>query len=123
MLIGKDWKIETDPMNVLLFRRMVADPKCHLTKVAGAERWQIFGYFADIKGVLHELVRQGVRDAGLVDLRVLDAKIDNLHQLIESLSGCLQQSTGRSKAKKGIQVPVGEQVPVEDTQPVEEDED
>ena len=107
MLVGKDWKIETDSLNVILYRRKVSDPNSHLTKVVGVERWVVSGYYSSVKSALHGMVEQGIRDADLVDLRVLDAKIDVLHQDVERLSGNLQQATGQVKGKKGIPVPAG----------------
>jgi hypothetical protein len=107
MLIGKDWKVETDQMNVTLYRRTVADPDNPLTKTAGAERWVAVGYFSSVKHALHAMVERGIRDTGLVDLKVLDIKIDVLHQDIERLFESLQRSTGQSKSQKGILVPVG----------------
>ncbi len=94
MLVGKSWKIETDSTNVILLRKSVRTNKSTGEKY---DNWSIFGYFASVKHALHALVEQGVRDANLVDLRVLDAKLDVLHQDIECLSGGLAGVPGPSQ--------------------------
>ena len=79
MLIGKDWKIEADSLNVTLLKR-------HITK-AKIEIWGIEGYFSTVKNALMELVDLGVRDTKLTDLKIIVKKQDELYRLIEKIQG------------------------------------
>jgi len=78
MLIGRNWKIESDSMNVTLFKRGVS-------KKSGKETWRGEGYFGTIKEALHELVNLEIRQTGLTDLKTINNKIEELHELIDSL--------------------------------------
>ena len=78
MLIGKKWKIESDSMNITLFKKAKS-------KKANTETWATVGFYADVPNALHELVNQGVRDTELTDLKTIVAKIDELHKMIEKV--------------------------------------
>jgi len=70
MNIGKNFKIESDKMNVTLYRWK--------TDKKGESYWSPLGYYSTVKNALSGLVDQGVRDTGLTDLRIVVAKIDEL---------------------------------------------
>lgn len=72
MLIGKDWKIESDALNIMLFH-----------KNRKGNWGNAFGYYSNIKEALHALVDQGVRETALASLEELQAGIDRLHALID----------------------------------------
>jgi len=82
MLIGKNYKIESDSLNVILFygsiqkRRATNEP---------FERWNPIGYYSTVKNALHGLVNREIKATELKDLQTVVAKIDELHQLIDSL--------------------------------------
>lgn len=82
MLIGKNWKIEADSLNITLFKRhtVKAKPDKPAHKV-----WKIEGYYSTIKNALVGLVNQGVRDTELVDLETISHKQDELYQLISQI--------------------------------------
>ncbi len=83
ILIGTKYKLEADSMNIILSkkkRRIRKDTK------EVYEDWAIMGYFATVKGALHELVNQGVRDTALKDLKSISGKIDGLYDLISNSS-------------------------------------
>ena len=82
MLIGKHWKIGSDSLNVILYKRKQRTRKItHETY----EDWEEVSYFATVANALHELVNQGVRDSQLKDLKTITARIDELHTMIENL--------------------------------------
>jgi len=81
MNIGKDWKIESDSMNVVLLRKRTRHQKD--TGKAYTD-WEIHGYFSTVHNALKELVNQEVRETELKDIKSIQASIDNLHQLIET---------------------------------------
>jgi len=93
MFIGKNWKIESDSLNVILSKRIKRHRK-DTGKIYND--WVTMGYFATVKDALHELVNQGIRDTLLIDLKTISAKIDELHTTIQS-----QRSTAILKGTKG----------------------
>lgn len=90
MLIGKDYKVEADSLNVTVSKRMVTDGTHHKTKIAGREYWSNVGYYATVKGALKGLVDMGVADTELVDLKTVVAKIDELKKHIDRLPDIVQ---------------------------------
>lgn len=80
MNVGKNWRIESDSMNVTLLQK-----KNHTRKDGTHyQDWEIHGHFATIKNALHELVNQGVRDTELKDLTQVITAIENLQNLMET---------------------------------------
>ncbi len=79
MLIGKEYRIESDSMNITLYERKI-------NKKTREEYWYALGYFATVQGALHELVNLKVRETGLKDLKTVVKKQDELYHLIESLN-------------------------------------
>lgn len=82
MLIGKNWKIESSNLNIILSKKIKRIKKG--TKET-YDTWQIIGYYASVKNALHELVNQSLRDTELTTLTRISAEIDKLHQMIEAL--------------------------------------
>ena len=79
MLIGKNWKIESDALNVILYRKKKRVKK---DTQEVYEDWEVMGYFATVGGALHELVNQGIRDTQLKDLKTVVAKVGELKKMI-----------------------------------------
>mgnify|MGYP001608441356 CR=1 FL=1 len=79
MLIGKNYKIESDELNVTVYSR-------HLSKKTGKENWKAEGYFSTIKNALDFLIEVEVRKTGLADLLTIVKKQEELHTLIKGLS-------------------------------------
>lgn len=71
MFITKEWQIKTDPLNIKLY---------HVSKRSP------YGYYSTIKEALHGLVEHEVKSEGLEDLKRLDAKLDALHDQINTLT-------------------------------------
>ena len=59
MLIGKNWKLKAENLNLILYRK-----KSRTRKDGQAyEGWELTGYFRTVKDALHELVEQEVEQA------------------------------------------------------------
>ena len=79
MLIGKQYKIEADSLNIILYRK-----KKRLSK-EGKEGWERMGYFATVPNALRGLVNQEVRDTDLKDMKTIVNKLNELEGLIKTL--------------------------------------
>jgi len=79
MLIGDKYKIESDSLNIIFFRRTKS-------KKNGSDRWRAEAYFATVKNALTYLVDMEVRETGLQDLKQVTKKQDELYALIKSLN-------------------------------------
>lgn len=77
MIIGKDWKIESDPLNITLYRRMVA-------KKSGKEYWKAEGYYSSVANALKGLVNFEVKETGMKEFREVAKKIDGLYAQIDT---------------------------------------
>ena len=77
MLIGRNWKIESDELNVILRKRY--------SKKTGGFGWRVKGYFSTIKSALRALIGFEVRETELKDLKTIEKKLDKIYKLMESL--------------------------------------
>ena len=84
MLIGKNWKIESDAMNITLLRRHTVRAK---PNKPAHDTWKVEGFYGTIKGALTGLVNQGVRDTELTDLKTIVRKQDELYKIIDCIGG------------------------------------
>ncbi|MBU2177667.1 MAG: hypothetical protein KJ556_21455 [Gammaproteobacteria bacterium] len=82
MLIGKNHKIESDSMNVILSKKVKRVKKDTGEK---HDAWQCIGYYATVANALHGLVNQNIKDTELTDIKAIAAEINNLHKMIEAL--------------------------------------
>ena len=78
MLIGKNWMIESDDLNVTLYRRYIAKKGTD----TGKEKWRTEGYFATVHNALKELVNLEVKGTHLKDLQTIVFRLDELYNLI-----------------------------------------
>ncbi len=81
--IGHRFKVESDAMNIILSKKVTRTRKDTGEKYID---WEVVGYFSTPKGLLHELVNQGIRDTQLKDLKTIVNKLDELHALIDNLN-------------------------------------
>ena len=79
MNLGRNWKIEADTLNIILYQR-------HISKKKG-ELWKIVGYYSTAQNALKDLVLHEVRGTGLKDFETIVKKIDEVFTLIEQLQG------------------------------------
>jgi len=78
MLIGDKYKIESDSLNVTLYKPVNV-------KKTGGIRWQPIAYFSNFKSALTHLVDLDVMETRLKDFRVVVEKQEELYQLIDTL--------------------------------------
>ena len=81
MLIGTQYKLEADEMNVILSQKVKRTNKEGKKYVD----WKGIGYFATPENALTELVNLKVRETELKDLRTVVSEINNLHKIILEL--------------------------------------
>lgn len=74
MLIGKKYKIESDELNVTVYRRSVAIKG----KNAGGETWTAEGYFHNLHNALNYLVEREVRETELKDLALILENVERV---------------------------------------------
>ena len=73
LAIGQNWRVEADTLNIILYRRQV-------NKETGKEYWRAHSYYATVANALVGLVKQGVRDTELADLKAVCDKINQLRR-------------------------------------------
>lgn len=78
MFIGKKYMIESEPMNIILYK------KC-ISKKTGKESWRAEGYFSTIQNALHHLVELEIKLTEMKDFAVVTKKQEELHDLINNL--------------------------------------
>ena len=78
MLIGKKYKLESDPMNISLSER-------HKSKKDGGNYWRVIGCFSTPKEALHYMVNLGIRESNLTDLKKVVKEVERLHKIIDGL--------------------------------------
>ena len=94
MLIGKNWKIESDSLNITLYKKFIH-------KKSSKECWRPEAYFSSIKNALHYLMELEVRLTGMEDFKAVSTKIDELHRLVECLPEATRRRTEATKSKTG----------------------
>ena len=82
MKIGNKWKIESDSLNIILYRKKKRVKKD--TKEV-YEDWEPMGYFSTIPNALREMINQRIRDTELKDVKTIIAEIDKLETLLQGL--------------------------------------
>ncbi len=80
ILIGQDWRVGADTLNIILYRRQV-------NKKTGKEYWRAHSYYDTVTNALVGLVNQGVRDTELADLKTVCNKIEQIHKDILEVCG------------------------------------
>lgn len=82
MLIGENWKLEADAINVTLLKRHTTRPK---DRKPSHDYWTPTAYLSNPKNALKWLVNQNIMDTGMEDLETVVAAIEELHTLIDGL--------------------------------------
>ena len=75
MIINKNFKIESDELNVTLFKHSTKGEKA---KKPGEECWTPIAFFSTPESTLNYLVKLEVMGTGMTDLRTVVQKIDEL---------------------------------------------
>ena len=89
MLIGNNWKIEADKLNVIISRKHSGDKNPRTGETSTKVFWSIEGYYSNMRDALRAMVEQEVRDTQLKDLQVIVAKQEELYELIKTFPGKL----------------------------------
>ena len=82
MELNKDWRLESDNLNVTISKRK--RPKLKDGQQP-PDYWTAMGYFANPKNALDWLVLHKVMGSGMKDLETVVAQIDELHDIIQPL--------------------------------------
>jgi hypothetical protein len=92
MLLGKNYKIESDDLQVTLFERKVRSgkPSRFGRKVKpeniGKEYWIPLGYYSNIRNALRGFINMELLKTGLKDVEIILDKFEELYKLIESVT-------------------------------------
>jgi hypothetical protein len=107
MLINDNWKVESDTMNVILYKRtdpssthgiakQKADAKKQRLSELGDDEpsepgWRVEGYYGTVAGALESLVTKEVLITGFESLQLLNARIDAITEDIRQVLGKLRK--------------------------------
>ncbi len=78
MLIGDKYKVESDPLNVTLYKK-------EISRKTSAIRWRPIAYFATIKNALEYMISLEVNETGLKDLAAVSKKLDEVLGVVRGL--------------------------------------
>lgn len=81
MRINDDWRVTSDPYNVILSRR-VKNKEGEPT-----DRWETVGYCRTVHDALEYMTRLAILGTGMEDLKHVVRKVDELHKAIRKLRG------------------------------------
>ncbi len=91
MFIGKNWKIETDPMNYLLMSR-------HISRKTGEEYCDVEGYYSSLASALKAIPEIELRATGMKDLHTVMEKLESIEKDISlALKKQVCEPVGASK--------------------------
>lgn len=93
MLIGNNYKIESDSLNVTLYEKAKS-------KKTGVTTWRAIAFFSNPMNALRHLVDLKVKEAGIKDFRVVVEKQEELYRLINSLKGLPEGAESRRGVAK-----------------------
>ena len=95
MEIGKLYKIGSDALNIILYKK-------HVSKKSEKEHWEVEGYFSTVQNALDFLLELKVRQTHLKDLQTVVKQLGNISELIQKTLQCQLQPT---KRQRGIKPP------------------
>ncbi len=81
MEIGKDYKLESDTLNITLSKKRIAQRGIH----EGEVWWETLGYYATIGSALRDFADRCLGETELQELQQILKKQDEIYSLIESL--------------------------------------
>ena len=81
MKVGNNYKIESDEMNITLYKKSIIKKGTR----AGRESWTALGYYSTVKNALRGLANMKLRESGLKDLITVSKRQDEIYKLIEGL--------------------------------------
>ena len=93
MLIGDRYKVESDSLNITLYKKGIS-------KTNGNTYWRPIAYFTTVENALVHLVDLEVAETGLKDFRTVVERQKELYQLVRGLGNSpevLQRIRGAEK--------------------------
>jgi hypothetical protein len=75
--INNTWKIFVDKENFILKRKGQSD------EGEECKNWQTIGFYQTVKQLYHDLVERSIKETSLTDIKAMNNKIQELHQLIQ----------------------------------------
>ena len=85
MLINNKWKIESDELNVCLYKRRISKK--------GKENWVCQGYYSNVANALEALIDLKINGTGLTDLEKVNEEIEGLKRDIRLALQTLPKNT------------------------------
>jgi len=83
MLIGKKYKIESDSLNVTLYKRVKSKNKGTSTTTT----WRAIGYFSNPQNAMKYLAKLEVMETGMKDIATVIKKQEEIFNLVDNLNG------------------------------------
>lgn len=112
MLIGTEWKIESDALNITLKKKRITEK--------GEVCWDNVAYFAEPHNALKHLVNLEIKETELKDFQTVCKRIDELHYLIDTLRTSVQplpevvqRATDPSNPQTLVDVPPSSKITVD----------
>ena len=93
MLIGDKYKVESDSLNVTLYKAVNV-------KKTGGIRWQPIAYFSSFQNALEGLIDMEVMATGLSDLKTVVKKQNELFALVKQLKTIPDRTESCTGAEK-----------------------
>lgn len=84
MQLGKDWKIESDSMNIILKRRRVVKKKDR--KEDSRDPWNVEGYFSNVQNAMKFMADIKLLESEFKDMKAITKKQEEIYKLIQSIT-------------------------------------
>lgn len=76
--INSTYRIDADRLNFVLKRKGQAEDGSE------GKSWKPIGFYQTVNQLYHALVELSIKESSLVDIKVMNEKVNELHQLIEN---------------------------------------
>ena len=75
--LNDDWKIDTDPLNIILKRRIISKK--------GDVYWKNVGYYNTFERAIKDIVKKEILEVEPFNFSIVCNKIDKLYKVIDGL--------------------------------------
>ena len=83
MQINEEYKVESDDLNIILLKKYAKKKKNESD--ATEYDYRPIGYYPNLEMALKGMCKKEIYGTGLIDLKEIIAKIEELHKVIEEL--------------------------------------
>ena len=90
MLVGQDYKVTSDTLNIVLWKR----------NWGSKQQWGLVGYYSSLRNALTALVNLGMMATELVDLATVTKRQDELYQLIQEVRDRKVEATSGTRKER-----------------------